>query len=264
MKTEQISADRIRVTVTSGEETKSFTLHEMLTDRDLEITQSKVEVLPQVKLLAYYSPSHEKLANLFLASLPPRVSPILNKVAQECPSGIYNEEGFCETTKNKLRMWIDACDRFGEEDFLIASDVDIQFTAPDTLDYLEEEFRKQPHGLMFQRESFRDKVDTDNACTGFFLFKPNPGNKKLFVQTLELMDKHPDLCDQRCLQWALSNLQYQFSLFDAQSIWSFRQPWKTGDPLDPPKEAKLHHAHWVLGVEHKQAQMKLVESKLSE
>lgn len=212
----------------------------------------------QIKLYACYTPSHRILKDeWFLPSLQDDYEINMEFFEQECPTGVFLEEGWTKTTLRKVEMIIRAIkENWGT--FFIYSDVDIQFFKP-TQAIISKLMRDKD--IILQRD-----CPEGTACTGFFACKGNHETLQLWQEVREYMIDNPNKSDQETFNLTLKkhpevrwdHLPNIF--FGAGTLTGLK--WMPNKYLFVPKNIVLHHANWTKGINNKIAQLKYVKQTL--
>lgn len=196
-----------------------------------------------MKLITYYTKSHE---NLFQNYLIPSIKDDF-EIHEMCGEqisveGNYFENGFSETTKNKIIFLLESLKKADENETVLFSDVDIIF-----LDRTEEYLKNYlEYDMVFQ-----------DGCgglnTGFFIMKNNDEVRNLLDEVIKNCHRYHD--DQITLNYLIKKTKIKFSVFDDRvmspatcigpKIW-------TNEMLEIPNDTLVFHACWCVGVDSKE------------
>jgi hypothetical protein len=200
-----------------------------------------------MKLVTYYTESHTTLyQNYLIPSLNDNfeIHDMCGKQISE--SGNYFNEGFGETTKNKISFLFNILEKSEQDEIILFCDVDIIFLGS-IENYLKKYF---DHDMVFQ-DGF------GGLNTGFFLLKNKENVRILLKKVIENCHKYHD--DQITLNHFISKSNIKYTTFDKKvmspadcigpKIW-------TNEKIDIPDDTLVFHACWCAGVENK---IKLLE-----
>jgi hypothetical protein len=205
-----------------------------------------------MKLITFYTPSHECLVKRLLAS---RVEEYTLAVVEGEQEGIgaYRQKGFHRSVLSKMR----AIRKEATEDFVFA-DADVVFLKPSLERILKE---AEGYDCLFQRDDIA-------YCTGLFFMRHKPGCLNLLdniVAVLELRRDDDRVHDQTVAQRLLpkSGLRYgHLSDLFANLCTIYGHDWhaKGRSPIVPAATV-VFHANWVAGVERKLMLLEIAEGK---
>ena len=223
----------------------------------------------RLKILAFYSPSHEEIfENYFLPSFN-RINKnkdfsliVENQDDQYVKDGLYHREGWARTQINKIEFYKQkAIENYGEP--LVFSDVDIQFFQNFRTPILK---AISKYDLVAQQSAskkfFIDKGHV--LCSGFFIFKANKEVISLFETMQKCIDINNDnVAVQICMhihknsvRWAKLNKRY----FNTGMITGGGS-WNDVFIKKIPKNLILHHANFVVSLPEKMRVMRLVRGR---
>ena len=161
-------------------------------------------------------------------------------------SGDFGTIGFNRTCLNKLYILRDLA--VSDAEFIIYSDCDVVI-----LDRTADDIRIRITGLdaIFQQ-------DIDQACTGFFAFRPSEAMYLFFDRAIAdfpihrnndqvLMNRHMDM-----IQWSYLPRQY-YNI----SFTTGRKLYNKGDRTEIPGRLRVFHANWTMGISNKYELLKL-------
>ena len=213
------------------------------------------------KLLTFYSKTHKVLYdNFFIPSYEKYISNeyklITKKIDQVCTSGEFASIGFDYVMLQKIKFIIDNID-INDEDPLIFSDCDVQF-------FSNLNFNLSDYDILFQHDFYPNA-----RCAGLFVCKQN---KKIlsFFQLIEKnltnnLNKGTD--DQGIINRLLDSgySEIKSGLLPNEEWWTVGMitngsVWN-GQFVQIPKNIKVHHANFTIGVNNKIKLMELVKSK---
>ena len=217
----------------------------------------------KIKLYALYTPSHEVFKDkFFVPSIQDDFELIFEFCDQTCPSVKFMEEGWTQTTMNKVNLIIRAIKENWNSIFIF-SDVDIQFFAPIKDIILE---LIEGKDMVIQRNT-PDGV----LCTGFFVCRGNEKTLRLWEDVKKMMESDCLSSDQisfnRCIkrrhQKNLYGIVWDYlphSFFGAGTLTGYE--WRPGMLLPIPDNIMIHHANWTKGVHNKIAQLIYVRDEV--
>lgn len=241
---------------------KVFMFAALLTSMVLTIAapQEPLTIPEKVKIYAFYTPSHRILVDdWFLPSIRTvDFDPILECHDQECETAKYMQKGWMDTMYHKVDVII----RGIEENlgsFFIHSDVDVQFfdlKKNDLIEYMKN------YDLVIQRNDPKGE-----GCAGFFVMRANERTLRLWQEAKKYMRKTGQH-DQNALNHLLKENKLGISwrllpdeYFGGGTLTG--RNWNPGRELKVPKNIKLHHANWTMGIENKIAQLIYVRKQVA-
>lgn len=207
----------------------------------------------------FYTQSHYSLYEKLVKTInrlefPPNL--VVEKFDQECSSGEYMTEGWNKTMKKKVDLILKAIDR-GE--VFIHSDCDVIYLQDPTEKILQE---LGDCDLAFQSDYIQGRETW--YCMGFFVCRPSPKVRNLFVKVYENID-HFEGNDQLSLNHFLSTYKNPnppgFGFEDinykllSERFYTYGQSgddirWD-GQPFSLPPDLITFHANWTVGVDRK-------------
>tara|TARA_R100000700_G_scaffold34984_1_gene43326 strand:+ start:1211 stop:1873 length:663 start_codon:yes stop_codon:yes gene_type:complete len=214
-----------------------------------------------MNIYTHYSDSHKELYEDFFKS---SLREIYNKKEvsiraayhkQTTSEGKFMEAGWLDSMRYKLQVILQAIEE-NSNDYFIFADTDIVFYN-DFIDDL--------------KESLGDKdiacqEDCNSLCAGFFIARGNDKNKKLFT---EIYNNFTEMVnDQVALNRLKDMVDYKF--LDKEKYYTignfYDNPdgthvWDGVTHIIPPKNMKIHHANYVVGVESKIKLIKMIKEK---
>jgi hypothetical protein len=208
-------------------------------------------------LYTFYTPSHyplyEKLEKS-ISRLNSSINLIVEIFDQECSSGEYMTEGWSKTMKKKVDLILKAIDK---GDVFIHSDCDIIFLQDPGGEILKE---LGSYDLAFQSDYITGREIW--YCMGFFICRPSPKVRELFLKVYENID-HFDGNDQLSLNNILSTYKnpnppgfgdVKYKLL-SERFYTYGQSgddirWE-GQSFNLPSDLITFHANWTVGVDRK-------------
>ncbi len=210
------------------------------------------------------TPSHEEMLNDFLLPSATKAGFIVkvHRTKQHSPSGMYREEGWTETMRQKIEMLLEISKEKRGEIF-IYSDCDILFDPKNinpeiaTRDFGEENFAV-----------FLD--DVVQLCAGFMILRGGEMLERLFELVLSHIDEYEE--DQTALNEVLKKFPVKAGILPRQEYFCIRQISGTlnaldvwnGEPFTIPENLKIFHANWTKGIKAKQDLLKFARSEIFE
>lgn len=199
-----------------------------------------------MKLLTFYTPSHEIFVEQFKNSLPDdNLEVIYHTYEQECPTGEFAEEGWNTTTRRKFEFIAEVMMSLEEDEVFTFSDIDIQFFKPITKLAAR---ATAEHDVVFQNDYY------GHACTGFFFCKNNPNTRRLIAECIRDIHNHRD--DQAVMNHILQGglaPYVNYALLPPQffTFGMFYNHWHGETEFPLPPGIVMHHANWVKGIDNK-------------
>lgn len=163
--------------------------------------------------------------------------------------------GFNQTMKDKWEWTIKTMEK-DDSDYIIWSDPDVQYFSPFIKDLM----------CCLGDNDFAGQLDYEPnvICLGFFIFKNNKENLKLFKHMLKNIDDY--MHDQDAFDSLKDKYITSVSLCPERyytiGYSTGRKPWD-GQDVSPAKKAYLHHGNWAVGVENKTKCMNLVRNRIN-
>ena len=195
-----------------------------------------------MKLVTYYTESHSKLfADYFIPSIKDKFD-IIGKCGQQIsPDGNYFNQGFSETTKDKIEFLLETLKTSEEDETVLFCDVDIIFLGP-IKDYLG---NYDQYDMSFQEGH-------GGLNTGFFIMKNNQKVRNLLDLVVKNCHMYHD--DQITLNFLIKNTELRYCTFDVRimSVADSIGPkiWNN-EIFDIPEKTLVFHACWCAGVDNK-------------
>jgi len=195
-----------------------------------------------MKLVTYYTDSHFNLyRNYFIPSIKDNFEVFQKCGNQVSLDGSYFNEGFSETTKNKIEFLLESLEHLNEDEVVLFSDVDIIFLSP-VKEYLDQYIE---YDMVFQ-EGF------GGLNTGFFIMKNKKPVRDLLKSVIYNCHLYHD--DQVTLNYLIRDSELKYTTFDYRimSPATIIGPriWEN-QLFDIPQDALVFHACWCAGVENK-------------
>ena len=212
-----------------------------------------------MKLYGICTPSHRVFRDQwFLPTLQDDYELVLESHEQECPTGVYLEEGWMKTMEHKLDVILRGI-RENWGDVFLHSDMDVQFFGA-TLNLIQEQMKGKD--IVFQRDD-----PCGGICAGFFACRGSENTLRFFQEVKNRMHTD-DRDDQSILNTLLTQEQHPDVAWgllsrDFYGAGQFTDTeWKPGDALPMPSSIVMHHANWTTGIENKVAQLQYVRSMM--
>jgi Nucleotide-diphospho-sugar transferase len=217
----------------------------------------------KIKMYALCTPSHEILKDqFFLPSLQDDFELIIEYADQTCSSAKFMEEGWTQTTVQKVDLIIRAIQENWNSVFIF-SDVDIQFFAP---------IQKKILKLIKDKDIVMQKNSPSGVlCTGFFACRGNSKTLQLWQDVKKMMEADSLSSDQisfnRCIRRFSKKNPYDV-------VWAYLphsfygggtltgREWLPGRLLPIPHNIVMHHANWTKGVKNKIEQLTYVRNEV--
>lgn len=212
-----------------------------------------------MKIYTFYTDSHEKLLNeWFLPSFQntnKNMELIVTKFDQQCSSGVYMSDGWLKTMHDKVDLIIRGIEENWNE-YFVHADCDIQFFGD-----LKDDLLSQVDGYDLAGTDEEPANPGAEISCGFFVCKGNDKTLALFKKVKEIMggnlhDQHAfnSLRDTYISSKKLNHKHYNVTHSNGGKLWS------PGMPLQKfNKDILSHHANWIMGVNNKIENMKLVK-----
>jgi len=217
----------------------------------------------KIKLYALCTPSHEILKDqFFLPSLQDNFELIIEHVDQTCSSAKFMDEGWTQTTLQKVNLIIRAIKENWNTIFIF-SDVDIQFFAP-----MQEKIIKLMEGkdIVMQKN-----CPSGVLCTGFFACRGNAKTLQLWEDVKKMMEINSLNSNQNSFNHCIKrhNKKNPYGVVWAYLPNSFYGggtltgcEWLPGMFLPIPPRIFMHHANWTKGVKNKIEQLNYVRKEV--
>jgi hypothetical protein len=225
----------------------------------------------------------------FLPNLGPGFEPHVAPVAQHCPSGEFESDGWHEQMNAKVQTVLAALEADGE--VIVFSDVDVRFFGGFTPDVARSLLGR--HDIVFQQGGVDGSV-----CAGFFIFRAGEGLRGLLRRWSDEFASGRHTGDESALNDTLAVRRNHIGgrstrlgdpvargAFRAittvaprrsraihgvrwrvlpRTVWSpgLSHPgvWTPGGRLDVPDGILVHHANFCVGVDDKLAQLAAVDA----
>lgn len=206
-------------------------------------------------IYTFYTKSHKVfLDDWFLKTLPKSHNKhlVVKEFKQECESGSFMSSGWNKTMLNKVNYIIECLD-IGEPFFHL--DSDIQFFGEWYDEYMEI-LKSSDIDILAQS-------DGGLICCGFMGINPSEKMKKVFEEVYELTESGKAEHDQAALNMLRNKHNIKVKLLGEEcfSIWrSCGGVWNPSMGVTVPKNIKMHHANYVVGIKDKIELMKLVRN----
>lgn len=206
----------------------------------------------KTKIYTFYTDSHEDLLREYFinsfnnTSMDSRFELDITHVPQRSITGNFDSPGFCDTTKDKIKVILRAIDE-NKNGYFIYSDCDVQFLKP----LQDDIFTYDMTDVDIYAQS-----DQNTICTGFMLCKSSEKLKSFF----ELVHDKCSLFanDQYCLNSFKTNINYKllpvekyFTVGNYIGLWDGRN-------ISAPGEAIVHHANFTIGTENKKKLLDMI------
>lgn len=210
-------------------------------------------------IYTHYSDSHKELYDNYFKSSLRKLYPkdeVSIRAAyhkQTTVEGKFMEAGWLESMKYKLQVILQAIDE-NKDDYFIFADTDIIFYQPFIEDLLEE---VKGYDIACQE-------DCNSLCAGFFIARGNDANKKLFTEIYNNFTQMVN--DQVALnqfkdmvKYKLLNKKKYYTIGNFFDNNDGTHRWDGVSNIIPPKEMKMHHANYVVGVSDKVKLINLIK-----
>lgn len=217
-----------------------------------------------MKLYTFYTESHSIFLNdWFMPSFTSTnndVELVVTKFEQKCKSGNYMSDGWFETMYDKIDLVIRGIEE-NWNDYFIHSDCDIQFFGEIKNDLLNQVNGMDLAGI--NEDPFNPNSET---CCGFFICKGNDRTLSLFKEVKNVMrDKKTH--DQHAFNYIknsfITNKQLNYKYYNVAHS-NGGKLWTPGIHLNNfKKDILVHHANWIIGVDHKTQNLKLVKDMIN-
>jgi len=196
-----------------------------------------------MKLLTFYSPSHEPLVRRLLASRLEEFSVVCRQVPQGDSKGSYGARGYKQLVHGKASII--------EEEFtedLVFADADVVFLRPSLAAFVEDLGDAE---CAFQR-------DAADACAGLFILRYTQRCRALVRSWVEMLATPEYLVesnayDQDALNRLLRATRFPYAWLGPRFVnpWTLTGKHWDGQPLSIPAETVAFHANWCIGVDAK-------------
>lgn len=209
-----------------------------------------------MKIYTFFTPSHEKLFNIFLSNFPYNedVELVVKWFPQECTDGQYMSSGWMSTMRRKVLYIIQSLEETKENEWFVHSDCDILlFNGWDKI--LNNETKDSD--MLIQN-------DHTSLCAGFFFCKSNSRTKELWKLVYENLDKFEH--DQAAMNYYLTRVKDFKAAILPNSYFTYGYHKKgvwNGEEFTVPniQNLKMFHANWTAGVKNK---MELINKVLAD
>jgi len=217
------------------------------------------------KITTFYTPTHKIfLEDWFMKTMDEedKKNIHIEEFEQECDSGSFMSTGWNNTMLKKVD-YIRDC--LLSDDMFFHLDSDIQFFKPFGEDYTK---RMVDNDL----DILAQHDGNNTVCCGFMLIRSTNTTKKLFDSVYERTKSGESANDQIALNELLLSGKYYLKVgllgSECYSVWM-------NNPLSPrwephhdvghiPKNIRIHHANYVVGIENKIKLMEMVRKKYNE
>jgi hypothetical protein len=209
----------------------------------------------RLKIYALVTKSHEPMLNdWFLKTMPADCRPIINFMHAEPAE--FRKGQWHKIFAQKIEMILET---LGSNDIIVVSDVDIQFFKPIAEDIRS---RMQDKDILFQNNLCGRSTAVVGLCAGFIALRCSDAVRPFFEKALQDVNdlNDPRIDDQVVYAGILKYFpNLRFGLLP-DNYWTRAELWVPDNDLKPPSDIVIHHANWVLGIEHKLEQLKRVRS----
>jgi len=227
----------------------------------------------KIKAYTLFTDSHKPfLVDYFLPTFPfcKDIDLTILYRPQHCKSASFETEGFRETTRDKVKGFIEGIESCGDGDIFMFIDVDIQFFGSFYTDIVHSIKDKD---AVFQNDVF------GGVNTGFFAVKNNKKVRSFFKTVLGNLDSFSQ--EQALANYLLNNssqfpsIAIDWSFLPAR-YWTYghiaaqpgkepntyRGSWTPGaEDFCVPSDIVIHHANWTAGVDNKIKLLEIVKDK---
>lgn len=201
-----------------------------------------------MRLLTYYTPSHEAMCRRFVLSRAAAFNEIIAlPYGQTCPTGSFKDDGWNRTMDDKL----DALLRLppdGQPTLYVDADVVIR-------PGLAEWATLHARGMTYDEIAYSD--DVVQWCAGVMLFRPTERTRRwweLVADMSKLLDQ-PDQDVIHVLRTYAKRLPVPMTVLPKDRICNWAtignlSAWN-GEDFDVPPTCLAWHANWCIGIETK-------------
>jgi hypothetical protein len=217
--------------------------------------------MSKIKLLTFYSDSHEKMYNYYFKKsfdeyLTESFNLIPKKIEQISPTGEYGSEGFSHAMLEKINHIIDNIN-INENEILVFADSDVQF-----FDDFSNVIRKELSNYDIKFQS-----DVSCVCAGFFVCHQNEVVYNFFKKVKEIlisvMERKID--DQQVINSIIKQYPIKYSTlsnkFFTVAMATGPKQWN-GEKFNVPEDILVHHANWTLGLENKYKLLEYIKNEI--
>ena len=213
----------------------------------------RIEASERIKLYCIVTPQFERLlTDYFLPSIQDDFEVVMRKLPEECPSGIFQSEGWGLVMLHKLEVLKEAIQENANGQVFIYSDVDIIFFKPvlqrclellGDLDFLVQQGWPQ-HAL----------------CAGFFVMRGNEKTYRLICEAESLLIKDRALNDQTAIRQVarLMRKEISWAFLPADEFPNGRRVltdrigyYSPSSTIALPRSIVLFHANCCIGLDLK-------------
>lgn len=203
-----------------------------------------------MKLYTTFTPSHKIFyEKYFLPTLPNGFElKVFENNEQLCLSGSYQSEGWFNTTRKKLEIFVQACEENLNKHFFYC-DVDVQFFDSSLQDQLLIELGN--HDIACQNDIFCYNTGVFICLSSYKMLNLFRMILKNFTYTCDdqqQFNKYIHLCNCKLLSKRFFTTGYQCG------VWNYQD-------FNVPKDIILHHANWVVGIDNKIRVLDIVRDK---
>jgi hypothetical protein len=212
-----------------------------------------------MKIYTFYTDSHQSLLNdWFLPSFNKtnkNMELIITKFEQHCKSGEYMSDGWMTSMHNKVDLIIRGIEE-NWNDYFVHADCDIQFFG----DLKEDLLNQIQEADLAGTDDDPFNSNSEISC-GFFICKGNDKTLSLFREVKKIMGGN--LHDQHAFNYLrphfINSKKLNYKHYNVSHSNGGRL-WQPGIPLSLSKlDILTHHANWIIGVDNKIKNLKLVK-----
>jgi len=210
-----------------------------------------------MKIYTHYSDSHKGMYDNFKYTLRNIYSKEQATIRclyhpQTTQSGSFMTHGWLDSMEYKLNLILDAIDE-NKDNWFIFADCDVQFFNP-FIEDLEN---------TLQNADIACQEDRGSLCAGFFACR---SNKKTFNLFDTIKNNFRNLVNDQVALNKFQNLA-TCKMLDSKKYFTignfFNNPngtynWDNTTDIIPPREMIIHHANYVVGVDNKQKNLKMI------
>lgn len=243
-----------------------------------------------MRFCSIYSDSHRCfLDSFFLKTFPfeSGVSLILERMPQKCSAGSLFSHGWRDQMIEKQLFINKNLQTFFLEEALVFSDIDISFYGDVKEDLLK---CLGNNDIAFMKD--HNNSEDYGRCGGFFVVRSNPKTRELFSKVLNKLnsfsetknvdfntsEQHAINSELKALpevKWTYLPPRYYthglyiegletFSENNQSGLWWNNKNEREKNNVFIPKDIKVHHANWAIGIKPKMELLEFISNKIKE